>query len=152
MYKEGSEQQDKPARIEQPEKLSPSSEDYLEAIFLLGGASKAIRSVDLASQMDVSKASVNKAINNLKNAGLVKQPHYGDISLTQEGLFYARKVQSRHETLSRFLIEVLGVESAKAQEEACTMEHAISDETLNRWCEFMDKWHATSDGCSSKAL
>jgi len=120
-------------------KLSSSNEDYLEALYQLGGASKAIRSVDLASKLGVSKASVNKAINNLKNAGLVQQPHYGDISLTQEGLSYARKVQNRHEILTQFLTEVLGVEPARAQEEACTMEHAISDDTLDRWVSYMQK-------------
>ena len=121
-------------------KLSSSHEDYLEAVYQLGGAEKAVRSVDLAGKLDVSKASVNKAINNLKNAGLVEQPHYGDISLTKKGVHYARQVQSRHEILSQFLTEVLGVEPEKAQEEACTMEHAISDDTLDRWVEFMDKW------------
>jgi len=121
-------------------KLSSSNEDYLEAVYQLGGAVKAIRSVDLAGKLGVSKASVNKAINNLKNAGLVKQPHYGDISLTKEGLSYARKVQSRHEILNQFLTEVLGVEPKRAQEEACTMEHAISDETLDSWVEFMENW------------
>jgi len=119
-------------------KLSSSNEDYLEALYQLGGAAKAIRSVDLASKLGVSKASVNKAINNLKNAGLVEQPHYGDISLTQEGLNYARKVQSRHEILTQFLTEVLGVEPKRAQEEACTMEHAISDDTLDKWVGFME--------------
>jgi len=120
-------------------KLSSSNEDYLEALYQLGGEGKAIRSVDLASKLGVSKASVNKAINNLKNAGLVQQPHYGDISLTQEGLNYALKVQSRHETLTQFLTEVLGVEPKRAQEEACTMEHAISDDTLDKWVSFMKR-------------
>lgn len=124
-------------------KLSSSNEDYLEAIYQLGGSTKAVRSVDLANKMEVSKASVNKAINNLKSAGLVQQPHYGDISLTKEGLHYARDVQSRHEILSEFLTEVLGVEPQQAQEEACTMEHAISDETLDRWTEFLQNWRAS---------
>ena len=121
-------------------KLSSSNEDYLEAIYQLGGATKAIRSVDLAGKLEVSKASVNKAINNLKNAGLVTQPHYGDISLTGEGLRYARRVLSRHEILTQFLTEVLEVEPLRAQEEACKMEHAISDDTLDRWRLFMEEW------------
>ena len=119
------------------DKLSSSNEDYLEAVYQLGGAEKAVRSVDLANKLGVSKASVNKAINHLKSAGLVEQPHYGDISLTQEGLDYAQKVLNRHEILSQFLTEVLGVEPLRAQEEACAMEHAISDETLDKWIEFM---------------
>ncbi len=125
-------------------KLSSSNEDYLEAIYQLGGATTSVRSVDLALKLDVSKASVNKAINNLKSAGLVEQPHYGDISLTEKGLDYARAVQSRHEVLTQFLSEVLGVEAAQAQDEACLMEHAISDETLRSWTRFMEQWKADS--------
>lgn len=121
-------------------KLSSSSEDYLEAIYQLGGAQHAIRSVDLAAKLEVSKASVNKAINNLKNVGLVEQPHYGDISLTKEGLDYARGVQSRHEVITQFLVSVLEVEPKRAEEEACKMEHAISDTTLASWSKFMDDW------------
>lgn len=123
-------------------KLSSSGEDYLEAIYQLGGAESSVRSVDLAEKLDVSKASVNKAINNLKSAGLVEQPHYGDITLTERGLHYARDVQSRHEVLTEFLTEVLGVDPERSQEEACMMEHAISDETLASWIEFMEKWKA----------
>ena len=124
---------------ENPDKLSSSHEDYLEAVFQLGGMDKAIRSVDLANKMGVSKASVNKAVNHLKSAGLVEQPHYGDISLTTEGLAYAQKVLNRHEVLSQFLTEVLGVEPLRAQDEACAMEHAISDDTLDLWIEFMQR-------------
>lgn len=120
------------------EKLSSSGEDYLEAIYQLGGTQNAVRSVDLAEKLDVSKASVNKAVNNLKSAGLVEQPHYGDISLTERGMHYARAVLNRHEVLTQFLTEVLGVDPETAQEEACMMEHAISDDTLYRWTEFME--------------
>lgn len=126
-------------KAEVTSKLSSSSEDYLEAIYQLGGANSTVRSVDLAEKLDVSKASVNKAVNNLKAAGFVEQPHYGDISLTQQGLLYARGVLNRHEMLMEFLTDVLGVEAEVAQEEACMMEHAISDDTLSRWMEFMDK-------------
>lgn len=125
--------------IKDEEKLSSSSEDYLEAIYQLGGTNNAVRSVDLAEKLEVSKASVNKAVNNLKNAGFVEQPHYGDISLTERGLLYAKGVLNRHEVLTKFLVEVLGVDAEVAQEEACTMEHAISDDTLSKWIEFMDK-------------
>ena len=128
--------------VEGAGKLSSSNEDYLEAIFQLGGATQAVRSVDLAAKLDVSKASVNKAINNLKSAGFVEQPHYGDISLTKEGVLYARRVQSRHEMLTQFLVEVLGIDPERAGEEACEMEHAISDETLDRWQDFMDTWRS----------
>jgi Mn-dependent DtxR family transcriptional regulator len=113
-------------------KLSPANEDYLEAIFELGGTSGAVRSVDLAAKLDVSKASVNNAVNNLKQAGLVEQPYYGDITLTKKGAEYAAGILERHHVLYHFLLDVLGVEPMVAVEEACKMEHAISDDTLKR--------------------
>ncbi|MDR3137062.1 MAG: metal-dependent transcriptional regulator [Coriobacteriales bacterium] len=125
-------------------KLTASNEDYLEAIYQLGGAEGSVRSVDLATKLDVSKASVNKALSNLKAVGFVQQPHYGDITLTRRGINYARGVQSRHDVLHKFLTAVLGVESAQAAEEACKMEHAISDETLGLWVSFMEKWKSVN--------
>ena len=120
-------------------KLTPANEDYLEAIFQLGGQEKqSVRSVDLASQLDVSKASVNKALANLKKADLVEQPHYGDITLTEKGHAYARSIFERHHVLYRFLADILGVESFTAAEEACKMEHAISEDTLRRWADYLD--------------
>jgi Mn-dependent DtxR family transcriptional regulator len=114
------------------QKLSPANEDYLEAVYELGGASGAVRSVDLATKLEVSKASVNNAVNNLKQAGLVEQPYYGDITLTKEGAEYAASILERHHVLYHFLLDVLGVEPEVAADEACMMEHAISDDTLRR--------------------
>jgi Mn-dependent DtxR family transcriptional regulator len=96
-----------------------------------------VRSVDLATKLDVSKASVNKALSTLKRAGLVEQPHYGDITLTDDGREYASSILDRHHVLYHFLIDVLRVEPAVAAEEACIMEHAISDDTLRRWTDFL---------------
>ncbi|MDR1713644.1 MAG: metal-dependent transcriptional regulator [Coriobacteriales bacterium] len=113
-------------------KLTPANEDYLEAIYSLGGANGAVRSVDVANKLEVSKASVNNAVGNLKTAGLVQQPPYGDIKLTESGAVYAASILERHHVLYHFLIDVLGVEPARAATEACEMEHAISDDTLRR--------------------
>ncbi|HBT94796.1 MAG TPA: metal-dependent transcriptional regulator [Coriobacteriia bacterium] len=113
-------------------KLTSANEDYLEAIYELGRETGAVRSVDLAAKLDVSKASVNNALKNLKSVGLIEQPHYGDITLTEEGRRYAAGVLERHHVLYHFLIDVLGVEPKIAVEEACMMEHAISDDTLRR--------------------
>ena len=119
-------------------KLTPAHEDYLEAIYQLGGQGmESVRSVDLATKLDVSKASVNKALSNLKQAELVEQPHYGDITLTKKGRLYARSILDRHHVLYHFLIDILGVEPQIAADEACKMEHAISDDTMRRWMDFM---------------
>ena len=112
--------------------LTPANEDYLEAIYELGGAEGTVRSVDLAARLDVTKASVSGAIKNLKQAGFVKQPFYGDITLTSKGAEYASAILKRHHVLYHFLLDVLQVEPAIAADEACKMEHAISDDTLGR--------------------
>jgi Mn-dependent DtxR family transcriptional regulator len=113
-------------------KLTPANEDYLEAIYELGGPDGAVRSVDLATKLEVSKASVNNAVGNLKAAGLVEQPYYGDITLTKQGAEYAAGILERHHVLYHFLLDVLGVDPYVAAQEACMMEHAISDDTLER--------------------
>ena len=113
-------------------RLTPANEDYLEAIYELGGSKSPVRSVDLACRLEVSKASVSGALKNLKQAGLVEQPFYGDITLTEKGVEYAAGVLERHHVLYHFLLDVLGVEPAIAADEACKMEHAISDDTLER--------------------
>jgi Mn-dependent DtxR family transcriptional regulator len=122
----------------EPERLTSSNEDYIEAIYVLGNyGTTPVRSVDLAARIEVSKASVNKALSNLKAAGMVEQPHYGDITMTDKGREYARSVLDRHHVLYHFLLDVLGVEPATAVMEACKMEHAISDGTLSRWTDYM---------------
>jgi len=113
-------------------KLTPANEDYLEAIYELGGTSGTVRSVDLASRLEVSKASVSGALKNLKQAGFVEQPYYGDITLTDKGAIYATGISERHHVLYHFLREILQVDPVIAAEEACKMEHAISDDTLKR--------------------
>jgi len=124
-------------------RLTSTNEDYLEAIYALGGQTGMVRSVDLADHLGVSKASVNKAVGTLKQAGLVEQPHYGSLSLTAAGAEYAASVLHRHLILFRFLTEMLGVDAAQASEEACLMEHAISSETIQRFIEFIDNYQKT---------
>ena len=121
------------------EKVSMSHEDYLEAIVMLGGTDeKSVRSVDIAKQMDVSKASVNKAIGLLKEKGLAEQPYYGDVTLTEEGYRYARAVYKRHRYLTAFLSKTLGIAEDVAEDEACLMEHAISDESFEKWVAYIE--------------
>lgn len=122
------------------EKISPSNEDYLEAIVMLGGSTKnSVRSVDIASHLDVSKASVNKAVSVLKEKGYVEQPFYGDISLTASGQKYGRSIYKRHQYLTAFLHKELGIAPKAAEKEACLMEHAISDASFKKWVAYIDK-------------
>lgn len=122
------------------EKMSKSHEDYLEAIVMLGGTTEvAVRSVDVATKLGVSKASVNKAITSLKEKGLVDQPYYGDITLTEDGFAYGSSVLDRHHMLFTFLSKALGIPEDRAEEEACLMEHAISDDSFEKWCAYIKK-------------
>lgn len=119
--------------------LSKSSEDYLEAIYELAGEDNhAVRSVDIADKLGVSRPSVNNALNILKKEQMVVQEPYGAISLTCQGQLYGKSIYARHTTLYSFLHSVLGVESERAEEEACEIEHTISEDTIRRWREFTE--------------
>lgn len=122
------------------DKMSMSHEDYLEAIVMLGGTTESsVRSVDIASKMGVSKASVNKAVSVLKEKGLADQPYYGDITLTPEGYEYGTSVLDRHHLLFTFLVKALGIPEDQADKEACLMEHAIGDESFEKWSSYIKK-------------
>ena len=115
-----------------------SHEDYLEAIVMLGGTTDvSVRSVDIANKLGVSKASVNKAVTSLKEKGLVDQPYYGDVTLTEDGYAYGSQVFGRHRMLREFLTKAVGIEPEVAEKEACQMEHAISDESFEKWRSFI---------------
>ena len=104
---------------------------------MLGGSpTQPVRSVDVATKMGVSKASVSKAVTSLKAAGLLDQPFYGDITLTEEGYEYGQSVLKRHEMLTAFLVKRIGLDPETAEEEACQMEHAISDASFEKWMTY----------------
>lgn len=118
-------------------KISASSQDYLEAILELAKENNTIRSIDISEKLGVSRASVNRAIGVLKDAGYAIQQRYSNISLTPEGVNAALSVRDRHSTLKLFLTEILKVSDQTAEEDACKMEHSVSVETLEKLKEFM---------------
>lgn len=116
--------------------LSKSNEDYLEAIYELAGPeNKPVRSVDIADKLGVSRPSVNNALATLKKEQMVVQEPYGAISLTCQGHLYGQSIYGRHTSLFNFLHHVLGVKAELAEEEACEIEHTISEDTMRRWRE-----------------
>ncbi len=120
-----------------------ANEDYLECIVRIEAeepnqGADGIRSVEIAQRLDVSKASVNKAIASLKSQGMVEQAHYGKVRLTEEGRSIGAAVWRRHRMLRAFLTDELGVEFDRADEEACKMEHALSEDTMDRWIAHME--------------
>lgn len=122
--------------------LTMSNEDYLECLVRIEEEEQAVegvRSVDVASRLNVSKASVNKAVAALKTQGLVEQSHYGKILLTDRGREIGTAVWYRHRLIRTFLTRELGVDYDRADAEACMMEHALSEDTMARWLEYLER-------------
>lgn len=113
-------------------KLTSSQEDYLKTIYLLEKNSKKVRVTDMALKLKITKPSVNKAINVLKDMGFINYQTYGNITLTKEGEAYAIKVIKKQDILKMFLVEILDIEKQQAEEEATAMKHAISEETAKK--------------------
>ncbi|MDR0958635.1 MAG: metal-dependent transcriptional regulator, partial [Clostridiales bacterium] len=117
--------------------VTPSLEDYLEVIFFSQESVGCARVTAIADALGVSKTSVNKAVKNLSALGLLEHEKYGQMFLTEQGKERAGKVAARHRAIQRFLSEILGVPAKQAEEEACRIEHAMSQETVQRLIEFM---------------
>jgi DtxR family Mn-dependent transcriptional regulator len=117
--------------------LSESMEDYLEAILLLAQDLKVVRMKDLMKFLNFKVSSVNSAIKNLTERGLVEHEKYGHVELTRAGRAIAEKVYSRHENIYRFFHHVLGVEKDTARNDACRIEHSLSPETYARFRGFI---------------
>lgn len=109
--------------------LHESAEMYLETIYQLQQQRGSVRSVDVAESMGYSKPSVSRAVGLLKQGGFLVMEKDGTLTLTAAGLATARKVYERHQILTNLLIR-LGVSPEVAAEDACKMEHVLSDETF----------------------
>ncbi len=110
-------------------KLTNSQEEYLKTIYLLDKNNKKIRVTDIAEKLKITKPSVNKGINTLKEMGLVNYKTYGNISLTEEGENLAIGVIKKQDILEMFLVDVLEIDKNQATEEAKAMKHAMSENT-----------------------
>lgn len=108
--------------------LQESGEMYLETIYILSKKSN-VRSIDVGDYMGYSKPSVSRAVGILKKGGFLEMDSSGYLSLTDAGLEIASKIYERHTKLTEFLVR-LGVDEKTAAEDACKMEHNISDETF----------------------
>lgn len=110
--------------------LQESGEMYLETILILSKKGGGVRSVDVSEHMGVSKPSVSRAIGLLKNGGYVTMDKGGHLHLTEEGLRVAEHIYEKHTVLTRFLVS-LGVNEETAAEDACKMEHIISETSFH---------------------
>lgn len=109
--------------------LQESGEMYLETIYVLSQSSKHVRSIDVAEHMGYSKPSVSRAMGLLKQGGYVVTDEEGFLHLTAEGRTMAQKIFERHTVLTKLLVD-MGISEATAAEDACKIEHVISDETF----------------------
>lgn len=116
--------------------LTPSLEDYLEAIFSIVSEKGAAKARDIARRLRVNNSSVTGALKVLSEKGMVNYAPYDLITLTSKGTETARVVTQKHEVLKNFFIKVLSVGPAEAEDAACKMEHYVSPELFERFLRF----------------
>lgn len=120
------------------EVLSPTIEDYLEAIFNLEKDKKAVRVKDIARSMNVKLPSVTSMLATLIQKEMVRHEKYEYVELTEKGHEVAKEVDRRHRMLKSFLINILKVDPRQAEEDACKMEHAINSDTFEKLVQFIE--------------
>ncbi len=118
--------------------LQESGEMYLETVYILTKKSDSVRSIDICEYMGYSKPSVSRAIGLLKNGGYINVDGKGYITLTNEGTAVALKMFERHTMLTDFLVR-LGVDEKTASEDACKIEHHISEESFDAIKNYVSK-------------
>ena len=118
--------------------ITGSLEDYLETIYRILGRSSVARVRDIAEEMQVSPASVTPAMKRLAEKRLIEYSKRNYIELTEKGLFIARRTMTRHNLLSRFLQEILGISREQAEKDACAMEHFLSESSMERLAAFFE--------------
>ena len=110
--------------------LQESGEMYLETIYVLSQSRTNVRAIDIGEEMGYSRPSVSRALHVLKDEGLVKNDEYGFVKLTEAGKVLAKRIYERHTVLTQ-LLKNIGVDDKIAAEDACRIEHYISDETFD---------------------
>lgn len=117
--------------------ISKSSEEYLKTMYILKKQNGKIRVTDIAEKMNCTKPSVNKAIYNLRDNGMLNYESYGTIELTEEGENLAKKILEAYDIVYLFLKDVLNIEPEKAEKEAEKIKMTITDETINKLAKYV---------------
>ncbi len=120
--------------------IQESAEMYLESIHVLSQEMENVRSIDICRKMGFSKPSVSRAMKNLKAEDYIDIDANGYITLKEKGLAIADKIYERHKVLTELFISI-GVSAQTAEDDACRIEHVISDETFTKIRELMKKSH-----------
>jgi Mn-dependent DtxR family transcriptional regulator len=119
-------------------KIHESGENYLEAILVIKQRQETVRSIDLAKEMNFTKASVSRAVNKLKEDKFITVDENGFLELTDKGLDVATKIYERHRFFTDFLV-YLGVDKNIAAQDACKIEHVLSAESYQAMKTFLTK-------------
>lgn len=116
--------------------IKESAENYLEAILVLKNKKGSVRSIDVAHELMVSKPSVSVAMKNFREEGYITVDADGNLSLTEKGLMIAERVYERHQIITEALLSI-GVDEITAKEDACKIEHDISEKTFEKLKAFI---------------
>ena len=120
--------------------IHESGEDYLETILILHKNTGFVRSIDIANELGYSKPSISRAVGILKSDGYITVEPNGQIVLTDSGKAKAEQVYERHLMLRKFLTDILGVSSENSEQDACRIEHILSDETYEKLKGFVENY------------
>lgn len=115
-----------------------SREDYLEAILQLEKEGHLVRSIDVAKKLSFSRASISVAMKKLREEGYIEMSEDGTINLTAQGLEVARKTLEKHEQFTKWFIAI-GVDPEVAEQEACAIEHSITEDTFEKLKAYFNK-------------
>lgn len=118
--------------------IHASAEDYLEVILMLTERLGLVRSIDIVNELGYSKPSISVAMKKLRENGYIEMDNEGYISLLPPGMEIAQRIYRRHKLLKSFLIS-LGVDETTAAEDACKIEHCISEETFEKLAEHVEQ-------------
>ncbi|MBO5479138.1 MAG: metal-dependent transcriptional regulator [Clostridia bacterium] len=119
--------------------VSKALEEYLKTMYVLKQQNGKIRVTDIAEKMNCTKPSVNKAIYNLKDNGLLNYESYGTIELTKEGENLAKKILEAYDIVYLFVKDVLNLDEKEAQKEAEKIKSVIADDTINQLARYVHK-------------
>ena len=119
-------------------RIQESGENYLETILILQGKKGSVRSIDVANELDYTKASISRAMSILRKAGYITMDDSGNIHLTESGNQRATQIYERHRLIAEYLVRALQIGAETAAADACRIEHVISEESFHKikdWVE-----------------
>lgn len=125
--------------------LTPSMETYLETIYVIHTQNKIVYLTDISIKLEVSKQSVNRAVQNLTKLDLIEHECFGPLYMTEKGKRIARRLVDNHNIIKEFLIQQLGLSEESAEFEASKIHHVISQKTIDKIKSIILRYNVTID-------